>query len=40
MINLTFPDYKHQYAYQYFSDEVYESLNYLLSYYPIIIYPK
>ncbi|HCT7995533.1 TPA: histidine kinase [Morganella morganii] len=33
MINLTFPDYKHQQAYQYFSDEVYESLNYLLSYY-------
>lgn len=33
MINLTFPDYKHQKAYQYFSDEIYTSLNYLLSYY-------
>lgn len=33
MINLTFPDYSHQDAYQYFSDEIYKSLNYLLSYY-------
>lgn len=35
MFNLTFPDYSHQQAYHYFSNEIYTSLNYLLDFYQL-----